>query len=123
MIIVKVLKLSEDYVCDNVYGYIPADEFDEVGMFSVPFVSWDKIDKPNKIGVKETEGSIMLTKSKLSLSGLDIDSRLEIDNRIYRITSIMQTVNQVFDVHFVYVPEENKDVNIADSVEIKIVEK
>jgi len=103
MIIVEVYAPKQDAPIENQIGYFNDNSFVKSGIIGVPFVTWKKDKEPNEHGIKETIGSVVVTKSKIVASRLTEDSRLKIGERFFRITSLLQSVNQIFTISFVYV--------------------
>lgn len=114
--IVEVYSPNPEAPLENQIGYYQDDAFIKSGIISVPFVTWRKDKEPNEHGIKETIGSVVVTKSKIVASRLTEDSRIKIGERFFRITSLLQSVNQVFTISFVYVQVSNGSVVYDETV-------
>jgi hypothetical protein len=116
MIVIDVYSPNPETEASNSLGYFPDSAFVKTGMIGVPFVAWKKDREPNSQGIKETIGSIVITRSKVTASGLTINSRLKFGGFMYRLTSMLQSVNQIYTITFVHVQSSDAMVSYVEPI-------
>lgn len=110
---IDIYKLKSEKVVDT-FNYISPDSFEKKGTLFVPVIKWKFEDKPTREDIPQSDGKILILKSKILAYGIDENTRFKINNgKMNKVNYIKSATGIEFWIYFV---SDNSNSGTVDPI-------